>query len=362
MQKLSQFILSSLMVGFFWVCTTAPVVSSPNAKTWGNVFRNSYVLALPINLAGYCINKPYRSKQWRKIKTRGKVRITGIGAVVDTNYVMTSHKNPRVVGIRVIPYVISKKQNKPLFLIPEIPRKIAGVQKHFNEFYPACTPKYNNLAKGEDDITYYPLVLLNVDDEKNRDVLAKYLRKLPRQNYLQKGDFLKNPIKVRSVSTVGKLFEKVFSQKQATFLADLPFDVRVKLIDETKHKPMQFVVKSTVPLITAPLPIENCDSVVPEPEFDETLWAIEILKEEKRRLVKKLERTERMLKWFEKQIAQLKTNQRKRETKIVGLEAENANLKARVKQLTEQLAAAKNVSETPPDSFLLVPEILQLDQ
>ncbi len=349
MQKISQFLLSSLMVGFFWVCTTVSVVSSPDAKTWGNVFRNSYVLALPINLAGYCINKPNSSKQWRKVKTRGKVRITGIGAVVDTNYVTTSHKNLRAVGIRVIPYVISKKQNKPLFLIPEIPRKIAGIQKRFNEFYPACTPKYNNLARGEDDITYYPLVLLNVDDEKNRDVLVKYLRKLPQQNDLQNRDFLKNPIKVSSVSTVGKLIEKVFSQKQATFLAGLPFDVGVKLIDETTHKPMQFVIKST-----APLQSESGDSVVPEPEFDETLWAIEILKEEKRGLVKKLERTERLLKWLEKQIAQLKTNQR--ETKIVELEAENAELKAQVKQLTNELAAAKSLCETLHDIFRLDPE------
>ncbi len=370
MQKISQFFLSSLMVGFFWVCTTIPAASSPDARSWGNVFRNSDVLALQINLAGYCI-----TKKWNKYKTsgKGKVHITGIGAVVDTNYVITPRNKLRELGIRVIPYVISQKQNKPLFLIPGIPRKIAGVQK-FNKFYPACTPKSNSLARGKNSIRYYPLVLLEVDDEKSRDALGAHLRELPRQNDWQHREVLEEPIEAISVRTMAELLEKVFSQKQAKFLEGLPFDVRVKLIDENQKKHVQFMAKSTTPFTTAPLQredgdSENSDSVSEQKfddKFDNALRVIERLKKEKSGLVIKLEQTERRLKLFETQNAllktQLKTSQRKHKTKKVRLETKNAELNAQVNQLTKQLAAAKKLCETNPEIFRQEQEIEQLDQ
>jgi hypothetical protein len=140
------------------------------------------------------------------------------------------------VGVRIIPYVFSKRQQKPLFLIPET---VLG--NTFIKFYPACKPKYGYKIRTETHIKYYPLVLFGVDNEQEGYILIKHLKNL---KYKQ-GKFLPTPIRTTNVKSVGQLIGKFFKKRQAKFLEGLPFNVHVELIDE-KGTQYNFITKFEV--------------------------------------------------------------------------------------------------------------------
>ncbi|RKZ91402.1 MAG: hypothetical protein DRR19_07270 [Candidatus Parabeggiatoa sp. nov. 1] len=223
-----------LMSAAIWGGIATETAFSTNAKQWGNAYPNSNLLALSINLRGACVKKS--RKRWKKTwSSGGKVHITAMGALVDTRYPAVIPNNELVVGVRIIPYIVSKKQGKKLFLIPE-----QLIEKNdFNEFYPTYLWKANALVRhNSNNLKYYPLVLLKVNSEKERKSLEKHLKKQKWQLGI-----LTYPIKATSVKTVGELLEKVFSQKRAKFLEGLPFDVVVELIHE-RGNTIRFEVKN----------------------------------------------------------------------------------------------------------------------
>ncbi len=155
-----------LISAVIWGGVATETAFSTNAKQWGNAYPNRNLLPLSINLKGSCV----KSKQKQLKKTwSGKVHITAMGALVDTRYPAVIPNNELVVGVRIIPYIVSKKQGKKLFLIPE-----QLIEKNeFNEFYPTCLWKANALVRhNSNNLKYYPLVLLKVNSKKERDLLT----------------------------------------------------------------------------------------------------------------------------------------------------------------------------------------------
>ncbi|MDM8557506.1 hypothetical protein [Candidatus Parabeggiatoa sp. HSG14] len=223
MQKISQFILISVVLSFFGGYTTT-VFSNSEAQSWGSIFPNKNFLSQFVNLSGICIS--YNGTKWKTRYLGRRVHISGISAIINTKDIFTKANERNTIGLRVIPYVVSKKTRGKLFTV--IAHKEV-TRKNFNKFYPVCTQSYNHQARLEPKFNkFYPLILLHVDSKKNRKSLEKRIKSLK----WHKLDFLAKPIKTTTVSTVGDLLKKVFSKKQAKFLKGLRFNVCVELIDE----------------------------------------------------------------------------------------------------------------------------------
>ncbi len=228
-QKILQFILISVVVGFLGGYTTT-VFSKSEAQSWGNAYPNNNLLGLKMNLGLVCISN--KNKQPKKInidKKKGRAPVVGMGAVI---HPLKTHQEKKV-GIHVIPYVRAKSRSdekiRPLYLIPNL----FGV---FNEFYITCSKNYNTQLASK-YLKSYPLVLLHVDDDvEKRARLMKYLKGKRWNNFSR-------PVSTKGVNTIGDLLNKVFSQKQASFLKGFPFNVCVELIDE-KNGNVKFLVEN----------------------------------------------------------------------------------------------------------------------
>jgi hypothetical protein len=210
----------------FWMLATEAALSYPNAKDWGNAFKNSDLLALEIHLGNQCITNSRDYGNPKKISFPvEKAKIKGIGTVVVP---LTYSPTGTTVGVHIIPYVINPK-NIALYLIPGV----QNLRKNpFRKFYRTCLKEYNyQLAPKY--LKYYPVVLLRVESEDNRKQLEQRLKK--QQWWGQDNS--------SSVDTLGKLLSKIF-KKKPQFLKDLRFDVHVELIDESKKQsnPLTFCV------------------------------------------------------------------------------------------------------------------------
>jgi len=212
---------------------TATAFSSESAKSWGNVFLNSNMLNLTINLSNKCIR---RKNNGLKISTLAhNLQSSGIGAVIISQSIVTQKSEPTTVGIRIIPYIITKKTGSLRILIPEVP-ELGNLRK----FYPACTYRDNFISSQY--MKYYPLVFLKVDNKTQRDAVTKYLKTMI---IFSENKFIlfDNELINAKASNVRELLNKVLGKKQAPFLNGLPFNVCVELIDE-KRTPVKFLVKN----------------------------------------------------------------------------------------------------------------------
>jgi hypothetical protein len=222
-KTLSMLFLSS--VAAFWVLATEMALSYPNAKDWGNAYKNSDLVALKIHLGNQCISNNY-GKQPKKIRIPGRAPIIGIGAVIAP---LIFKPKDTTVGVHIVPYVIVRSRSNhrklPLYLVPEV-QNLRKVK--FDEFYSTCLERYNQQVAYK-YLKYYPLVLLRVDNQANRKKLEKHLKRKKWATFF----WYKSATK-KSVGTMRDLLRLVFKKKQAQFLKGLPFDVHVELIDESK--------------------------------------------------------------------------------------------------------------------------------